>query len=116
MSETYETAADGLRALREGTHPFAKKVPERKRVKGRCDRTDDAPYLQRSVPKPIHFTSQQLPRNWRNARTGEMYASDYDEKGRPRFSSKKEVREAVARHNGEQDEMEMSYGELPDDD
>jgi hypothetical protein len=51
------------------------------------------------------FESHQLPRHWR------YHKGEFSPSGKPRFSSRKEVDEAMARcrHN---DGQEISYGEL----
>ncbi len=47
----------------------------------------------------IHFTSNQLPRNWK-------YGSDFDRQGKPRFSSKTALHEAMAKANDQGDQVE----------
>jgi hypothetical protein len=42
--------------------------------------------------KAVYFTSVQLPTGWK-------YAKDFDEHGSPRWSSKKALRESLARAN-----------------
>jgi hypothetical protein len=66
-------------------------------------RVPSVPLVQ--VAQDIHFVSDQLPLHWTAAR-------DHDEQGRPRFSSRREIDEAVARarHNGEH----VTYGTCPE--
>ncbi len=104
---------EGLRLWREGKLPGMQAPTEDVRTKGPCDVSAEFPRLG-TVAKDIHFVSRSLPRNWRA--NGKPLAKDYVTegklKGAPRFSSRRELNEAIARHNGETD-CTLSYGELP---
>ena len=59
-----------------------------------------------SMVRPdIHFESHQLPRNWKH------HTGNFSPEGKPRFSSRQEVREAIARadHN---EGTQIEYNEL----
>ena len=55
--------------------------------------------LEFSVQPDVHFASHQLPRNWEHHKEA---GGEFNAKGQPVFSNRKQIEESMARARGEE--------------
>ncbi len=109
---TYEyRAKDGELITVERPMTRAPRIGSTLTRNGKTYRRIPSSNTQGQVQPDLHFVSRSLPRAPKHDSPWREYHNDFDAQGRPRFSSRHQVEEAVAKHNWAED-TEMTYGSI----